>query len=70
MDCIKCAFILNKTKHLECCNFNQFDKFQDFVVENGIGKNLTPNLNETIKLILFPQNCFRLMQHDNPEKKN
>ncbi len=55
---------------MECCNFNQFDKFRDFIVENGRGKNLTPNPNERIKLILFPKNCLRLMQHGHLETRS
>ncbi len=63
IDNAKSAFILHRTKHLGNNNLGQFNKFQELMVEDGRGKQIAPNHNDHIELIVFSQNCFRLMQH-------
>jgi hypothetical protein len=65
----KCAFILHRTKHLGNNIFRQFNKFQELMIKDGRGKIIAPNHSDQIELIVFAQNCFRLMQHGHLLKK-
>jgi len=44
VDSIEGSFILNGTQHLDSGNSNQFDEFQEFMVEYGRCKNFVPKL--------------------------
>jgi hypothetical protein len=63
IDNAKCAFILHRTKHLGNNNFGQFNKFQELMAKDDRCKKIAPNRSDQIELIVFSQNCFRLMQH-------
>lgn len=63
IDNVKYVFTLHRTKHLGNNNFGQFNKFQEFLVEDDKCKKIAPNYSDQIELIVFSQNFFVLMQH-------
>jgi hypothetical protein len=46
IDNVKCAFILQRTKHLGNNNFGQFNKFPKLMVEDDRCKKIAPNCND------------------------